>query len=495
MSAHSPHDTIVDARAELSGASSALEGLRRLEEVFGEWRQPEQHAFVQACERAREHALDLLSGGAEDQRSNAALLVAATELFGALKVELAASPGDTAHLIARLERELGIDRLELARAVLRSPELLAVSPHLAAEVLLALMVAFAPLRSVSLWTLDAGDRVSCTRHVGDGRPSRGAAQLAKRLLAGLRPEVGPRRLLLGFAVGPAGEPTAALVATSHQGERERCRLFITQALPLLSAIVERERLLAENDASERALVEASERKLTRLGFDLHDGPVQEVALLAQDLRLFGEQLEDVLVTRRDRQLFRGRLEDLHAQVVALDAELRRLAGEVQTASVPLVKAFPTALRERVQAFATRTGIQPQLTLEGDMEMLSTSQQIAILNIVQEALSNIREHARASSVEISVFAREGGAEATITDDGRGFEMESTLMRAAREGRIGLVAINERVRLLGGRCHIASQPGGPTTISVSFDRWAPGAAGEQQGHPARRSRWARGSRASA
>ena len=61
------------------------------------------------------------------------------------------------------------------------------------------------------------------------------------------------------------------------------------------------------------------------------------------------------------------------------------------------------------------------------------------------------------------------EATVTDDGRGFDLESTLMRAAREGRIGLLAMNERVRLLGGQCRIDSSTGGPTVVSVALEPW--------------------------
>jgi signal transduction histidine kinase len=46
-----------------------------------------------------------------------------------------------------------------------------------------------------------------------------------------------------------------------------------------------------------------------------------------------------------------------------------------------------------------------------------------------------------------------------------------MRAARRGRLGLIAMHERVRLLGGQCRIDSRPGGPTVISVALDRWEP------------------------
>jgi signal transduction histidine kinase len=56
-----------------------------------------------------------------------------------------------------------------------------------------------------------------------------------------------------------------------------------------------------------------------------------------------------------------------------------------------------------------------------------------------------------------------------------------MRAAREGRIGLIAMNERVRLLGGQCRIDSRPGGPTVVSVALEPWAPpqSAAGAGRG----------------
>src|SRR5207245_4146203 len=130
-----------------------------------------------------------------------------------------------------------------------------------------------------------------------------------------------------------------------------------------------------------------------------------------------------------------------------------------------------ALRNRVQAFTLRTGIKPRLRLAGDMSLVSTSQQIALLNIIQEALSNVREHAHATKVQIVVSSSRNGVEAKVIDIGRGFEIEPTLMRAAREGRIGLLAINERVRLLGGQCRIDSRRGGPTIVSVSLEPWLP------------------------
>jgi signal transduction histidine kinase len=240
---------------------------------------------------------------------------------------------------------------------------------------------------------------------------------------------------------------------------------------MLGAILERDALLAANAASERALVESSERKLTRLGFDLHDGPIQDVAVAAEDLRALRDQLETMLEDAALRKLVRQRVDGVESQLLTLDVDLRRISNEVRAASVLLNRPFARALRDIAQAFAARTDIEPRLALDGEMGQLSASQQIALLNIIHEALANVREHSDAKTVEIVVSANTEGVEAQIVDDGHGFDLEPTLIRAAHEGRLGLVAMHERVRLLGGQCRIDSRPGGPTVISVALERWEP------------------------
>jgi signal transduction histidine kinase len=449
--------------------------LAQLEGLFANCQWPERRVFVRARRRARERAVDVLEeSGPGGDTSRTALLVAAAELFVALKMELSVSLQEAALLAQQLDDLSGIPRIALAREVLRAPELLTLSPAVAVEAQLATLVAFAPLRNSSLWTLSTAEHADCIRHVGEGSPSRGARQLAERLLAGeiTEPtEPSPRRLLLGLPVGRPQQPLAALVACARPGMWDSSRHFLADAAPILGAVLERDALLSGNAASERALVQSSERKLTRLGFDLHDGPIQDVAVLAEDLRLFREQLERIDGPLTKHKLVGGRIEDLDAQLVSLDAELRRLSSEVQAASVLLNKPFDRALRDRIQSFAARTRVEPRLTLAGEMKLLSTSQQIALLNIIQEALSNIREHANATTVAITLSVDAHGVEVKVVDNGLGFDLENTLMRAAREGRVGLLAMHERTRLLGGQCRIESRPGGPTVVSVTLDRWLP------------------------
>jgi signal transduction histidine kinase len=450
----------------------ALADLRRLERAFADFAWSERRAFARARKRARARALEALErGGFGVDNARAALLIAAAELFGAMKVELAASPQDAALLVQGLERVTRLSRFALARDVLRAPELLTLLPAVAVEVQLAMLLAFAPLRSASLWTLDDAEQVTCVRHVGEGTPSRGEKELARQLLGGETSEPSPRRLLLGLPVGRWQQPLAALVGSARPGMRDGSRCFLAEAVSMLGAILERDALLAGNAASERALVQSSERKLTRLAFDLHDGPIQDIALLAEDIRQFRDQLEILAGNPLHRERVRGRLDDVDAQLGALDVELRRMSNEVHGASVLLDRPFTKALRDIAQAFAARTNIEPRVTLAGEMSMLSVSQQIALLNIIHEALTNVREHSNATAVEIAVSVNAQGVEAQVLDDGCGFDLEATLIRAARKGRLGLVAMHERVRLLGGQCRIESRPGGPTLISIALERWEP------------------------
>jgi signal transduction histidine kinase len=164
----------------------------------------------------------------------------------------------------------------------------------------------------------------------------------------------------------------------------------------------------------------------------------------------------------------GRLDDLEGQLVAIDGNLRRISGFVQS---PFLHAegLPEALAKLTDEFTARTGIEPNTTVEGDFAELTDSQQITLLGLIREALSNVREHSAAEHVMISVIAGPDGVEATVSDDGQGFDPETTLVEAARGGHLGLVGMHERVHMLGGRTQIDSRPGGPTVISVRLPRF--------------------------
>jgi len=213
---------------------------------------------------------------------------------------------------------------------------------------------------------------------------------------------------------------------------------------------------------------AVERRLARLRFDLHDGPQQDVILLAQDLRLFREQLRPLLEGHPDQSRALGRLDDLEAQLLALDGDLRRLSTSVQSPFLA-PDSLLASLQRVTEAFARRTGILPETDFSADLTQLSDSQQIALLALVREALSNVRKHGDASTVRVSIVSDAEGIRAEVSDDGCGFDPETTGRQAARDGHLGLVGMRERVRMLGGETRIESRPGGPTLVSAVLPKW--------------------------
>ena len=75
------------------------------------------------------------------------------------------------------------------------------------------------------------------------------------------------------------------------------------------------------------------------------------------------------------------------------------------------------------------------------------------------------------VRVVVLGERDRLVVEIVDDGCGFDVATTLLDAGRRGRLGLVGVSERARLLGGSCEIHSRPGGPTRVAVELPRWRP------------------------
>lgn len=226
-----------------------------------------------------------------------------------------------------------------------------------------------------------------------------------------------------------------------------------------------------SDAPQRpyaiGLEAALERRLSRLRFDLHDGPQQDVHLLAQDLRLFRAQLAPMIEDHPDRDRVLGRLDDLDAQLLALDTDLRRLSTAARSRLVE--ESLGEALAQITDGFHQRTGIAPRTEISGDVDGLTDSQRIAVLSVVREALSNIQRHSEAERVEIRISAGVEAIVVEIHDDGSGFNPEVDGVQAAQRGRLGLLGMRERAEMLGGRTEIRSAPGGPTVVSASLPRW--------------------------
>jgi signal transduction histidine kinase len=428
-------------------------------------------ASVSAETRARavKNAQALLDacGGPPDGLGLAVVTYTA-ELLGAVAGELAADPARTRRLTDELQARAGVPRVAVGRELLRARRL----PELpVADVLmgqLTLLRALTGARAVSLWAEQTDADPRLIAHAGelDETSAPQTAAAVRTVLETGRPGAVTGEAMAGLRIGARPTSGALVVEGVAPGAPELGPLLAAVA-PGLASVLERETLL-DREHWRELVTGAVERRLARVRFDLHDGPQQDVILLAQDVRLFRDQLRPLLDGDPDQARALGRLDDLEAQLLALDGDLRRLSTSVQS---PFLSpdSLLESLHRVTDAFANRAGILPETDFSADLTELSESQQIALLALVQESLSNVRKHGEASAVWISITSDADGITARVTDDGRGFDPATTVARAARAGRLGLVGMHERVRMLGGQTQIDSKPGGPTVVSAVLPRW--------------------------
>lgn len=202
----------------------------------------------------------------------------------------------------------------------------------------------------------------------------------------------------------------------------------------------------------RLEIQENERRL--LARVLHD----QVGQLLTATKLTLQAAQRAKSTRSARGLVREGLtlvEQCLQQVRSLSLELRpSLLDDL---------GLPAALRwyldrQRGAGFSVRLeGEIPDSRLPPDIET-------ACYRIIQEAVTNVARHARARNVIVTLALTNGGLEAVVRDDGVGFDVPGARARAAAGGSFGLLGMEERVSLVGGRLQVDSAPGQGTRLWV-------------------------------
>ncbi|WP_395640159.1 sensor histidine kinase [Pseudolysinimonas sp.] len=218
---------------------------------------------------------------------------------------------------------------------------------------------------------------------------------------------------------------------------------------------ERARLLDELTAAQDELAvlhrdagSTSERE--RLARDLHDTIAQDLAGVV------------LLVQRSRRELASGRLTDDTLELVEESA--RAALTETRTlvagsAPVELTSGLPEALTVLVERFRRETSVVVELSVELDSP-LDRDAEVVLLRCAQEGLANVRKHAGASTVSVSLVAEDDAAVLRVRDDGRGLDP------AALPDGFGLSGLRARLALAGGTLTVASDGG--TIVTATLPR---------------------------
>ena len=189
----------------------------------------------------------------------------------------------------------------------------------------------------------------------------------------------------------------------------------------------------------------------RIAADLHDGPLQSV--IALEMRLAAARL----LAERDPEAALKELAELADLAGAVVAELRAFQRTLSPPPLELTDLGALA-RRLVEDFARNPGIEARFEPPDILVTAPPETCLEMVQILREALANVRKHARAGRVQVRLTKVGEAAELIIEDDGVGFPFSGTfpLEELDRQG-LGPASIRQRVRALAGGMTLTSRPG--------------------------------------
>ena len=203
---------------------------------------------------------------------------------------------------------------------------------------------------------------------------------------------------------------------------------------------------------------AQEEERKRIARELHDDTIQDLIALSRELDELGTKASGLPEQEKER------LDRLWQQTDGIIAGVRRLSQDLRPATLDRLGLLPSLewLASNVKDYS---GIVVEVVTEGDERRLDPDIELVLFRIVQEALSNVWRHSQATAAEITVVFDTRTIRIIVKDDGQGFHVPKGIGDLAKDGKLGLAGMQERVRLLNGTVTVASEPGTGTVVTVN------------------------------
>jgi two-component system sensor histidine kinase DegS len=208
------------------------------------------------------------------------------------------------------------------------------------------------------------------------------------------------------------------------------------------------------------IINAQENERLSLSTRLHDGPAQSLTNLILQAEIC-ERLFD-----SDPSRARTELTELKNAVTGTFQKVREFIFDLRPMMLDDLGLSPT-LKKSIEDYEQKTGVACNLTISGRDQRLPSHTEVTIFRVVQQLLSNIKDHAQASHVQISMDVGDSKVTVSVEDDGTGFEADKAMAASLQRKTMGLSTMHERTQMLGGDLKIDSTLGRGTRI----DFWLP------------------------
>jgi two-component system sensor histidine kinase DegS len=208
------------------------------------------------------------------------------------------------------------------------------------------------------------------------------------------------------------------------------------------------------------IIDAQENERQHLANQLHDGPAQSLTNLILQAEIC-ERLFD-----SDPLRARSELSELKQAVTNTFQKVREFIFDLRPMMLDDLGLSPT-MKKSIEDFEQKSGIACNLTISGKDFRLPPHAEVTIFRVTQHLLKNVRNHAQATHVQVSLNIDDDRVTVTVEDDGSGFDVAEALASARQRKTIGLSTMQEQLEMLGGEISIDSALGRGTRIEF----WIP------------------------
>ena len=209
----------------------------------------------------------------------------------------------------------------------------------------------------------------------------------------------------------------------------------------------------ELQALSRRLISAKEEESKRLAREMHDVFSQKLAVLGMDVSALEQQLASLSLPLSNKLRLIG------DEIGSLAKDVHQLSRQLHPSILDDLGLTAT-LRAECAAFSKQHGIPAEFASHNVPESLPRDISLGLYRIAQESLWNAAKHAEAKEILVTLTGAGKEIVLAIDDDGSGFDVE----QVRGKGGLGLVSMEERVRLVNGRFSVTSEPGKGTSVEV-------------------------------
>ncbi len=213
----------------------------------------------------------------------------------------------------------------------------------------------------------------------------------------------------------------------------------------------------ENMLEEIHVIRENERR--RLSIEIHDGVAQWMIGTLYRIKACRS-----LLPQSDSDHLKDELSDIERTLQRSVRELRRIIADLRP--FPLEELGLITAIHQMAAVLDEDDINCRLEVDGVLPVLSPAEERATFGIVQEALTNVRKHARATRVSLRIRFQEKTASVVIKDNGVGFNPKNIVDNQFRPNHIGLLGMKDTATLVGAYLKIHSNPGKGTSVKFAF-----------------------------